>query len=82
MHMPIHITYTPADIAEMRAADVIMATFPEGDHLILKGDDLLKLIADSGKAMETRIMRVPCRNTTEAEILAAVLQVYCQERGH
>jgi hypothetical protein len=66
---------TAEKILELETAHIVIAVYQKGGHDILKGEDILKDIAASGKSERLLTMHVPVVNTTQAEIIAAALNV-------
>ncbi len=66
---------TAERIQELETAHIVIAAYQSGEIHILKGEDILKDIAESKVSEKLLTMQIPVANTTQVEILAAALQV-------
>jgi hypothetical protein len=69
------MTFNANNILQLEDAQVVVADYSSGGHLVLKGEDILTDIISSGQSENVRLLRVPVVNTDQAEVLAAALEV-------
>jgi hypothetical protein len=62
-------------IEDLNQAAVVQAEFATGGGVLLKGREIVEGIARNGKAEHVPVLTITVVNTTQAEIIAAMLQV-------
>jgi hypothetical protein len=68
-------------VAELEDADVVRVQWPNGGGELIKGEERLRRIVEIGKPEQLAVLLLGIANTTQAELLAAALQVMASEGG-
>ena len=68
-------------IENLNEAAVVQAEFATGGGVLLKGREVVEGIARNGKAEHVPVLTITVVNTTQAEIIAAMLQVGPVDEG-
>jgi len=68
-------------IEDLNQAAVVQAEFATGGGVLLKGREIVEGIAGNGKAEHVPVLTITVVNTTQAEIIAAMLQVGSVDEG-
>jgi hypothetical protein len=66
---------------DLDEADVVRAEFATGGGELLKGREIVERIARTGKAESVPMLTIIVVNTTQAEILSAMLRINSMDKG-